>query len=257
MKITILGCGSSGGVPLITGDWGSCNPNNPKNHRRRASILVQVGEYNILIDASPDLRQQLLEAKIDRIDAVLYTHAHADHILGTDELRQIYLKYRQIIPFYADEVTLDFLKTAFGYAIHPKDENYSAFLKPNLIEGPFTFQQIPIIPFLQHHGHQTSLGYRIDKIAYSTDFHTLPESSLDILDNLDLWIVDCLKYEPHPTHTHFDHTMNLIERLKPKKAILTHMTQWLDYDHLKSQLPPHIEPAFDGMVLTLENHGLF
>lgn len=257
MKITILGCGSSGGVPSITGDWGKCDPNNPRNRRRRASILVQIGEYNLLIDASPDLREQLLDAKIDRIDAVFYTHAHADHTLGTDELRQIYVKHRQIIPFYADDVTLEFLETAFGYAIHPKDENYNAFLKPHLIEGPFVFEQIPIIPFTQHHGNQTSLGYRIGNMAYSTDFNTIPEPSLELLGGLDLWIVDCLRYDPHPTHTNFDHTMHLIERLKPKKAVLTHMTQWLDYDHLKSQLPPHIEPAFDGMALSLENKGLF
>lgn len=256
MKITILGCGSSGGVPTITGDWGQCDPANPKNRRRRSSILMEIREYNLLIDTSPDLRIQLLDAGVDRIDGVFFTHAHADHIMGLDELRQIYLKHRQVIPFYGDQGTLGDIETMFGYAISPKDANYISFVKPHLIEGSFDFNHIRVIPFAQNHGNLPSLGYRIGNFAYSTDFNKIPEESLEFLQDLDLWIVDCLRFEPHPTHSHFDATMALIEKVKPKRAILTHMTQGLDYTSLKALLPEHVEPAYDGMAFTLEDENI-
>ncbi|HXF90621.1 MAG TPA: MBL fold metallo-hydrolase [Candidatus Nitrosotenuis sp.] len=256
MKITILGSGASAGVPIITGEWGACDSQNSKNWRRRASVFVELGDYNLLIDASPDLRMQLLDAGINRIDGVLVTHAHADHIMGLDELRQIYLKHRQIIPIYADHQTLQALETTFGYAFRPQDPHYISFVSPHLITGPFELYGTTIIPFVQKHGNIESLGYRIGNFAYSTDFNMIPESSLKCLQNLDLWVVDCLRFEPHPTHIHFDGVMTLIEQLKPKRAILTHLTHWLDYDHLRSLLPSHIEPAYDGMVLEIPKHDI-
>jgi phosphoribosyl 1,2-cyclic phosphate phosphodiesterase len=251
MKITILGCGSSGGVPLITGDWGACNPNNPKNRRRRASILIQVAGKNILIDTSPDLREQLLAAGVWNIDLVLYTHDHADHIGGMDDLRQIYMKTQRSIPVYADTATLTHLKKTYSYIFTTLDTLYPAFLEGREIEGIIDFEAIQIIPFLQHHGHRSSLGFRIGDFAYSTDLIDMPEESYRMLQGLKLWIVDCLRDEPHVSHAHFDQTICMIERIQPERAILTHMTHSLDYDELRSRLPPGIEPAYDGMVLEL------
>ena len=251
MKITILGCGSSGGVPLITGDWGACNPNNPKNRRRRASILVQIAGKTILVDTSPDLREQLLTAGVWDIDAVLYTHDHADHIGGIDDLRQVYVKTRRSIPAYADAATLGHLKKTYFYIFETLDSLYPAFLEGREIEGEIDFEGIPITPFLQYHGHRSSLGYRIGDFAYSTDLIDMPEDSYRTLKGLKLWIVDCLRDEPHISHANFEQTMRMIERVQPERAVLTHMTHNLDYDALCARVPIGIEPAYDGMTLTL------
>jgi phosphoribosyl 1,2-cyclic phosphate phosphodiesterase len=251
MKVTILGCGSSGGVPLITGDWGACNPNNPKNRRRRASILVQIAEKNILVDTAPDLREQLLEAGVWDIDLVLYTHDHADHIGGIDDLRQIYMKTRRPIPVYADATTLNHLIKTYSYVFETFDDLYPAFLSGRKIEGVIDLETIQILPFLQYHGHRSSLGFRIGDFAYSTDLVDMPEESYRMLQGLKLWVVDCLRDEAHASHAHFEQTMRMIERIRPERAILTHMTPSLDYDSLRSRLPPTIEPAYDGMVLEL------
>ncbi|MBI1954285.1 MAG: MBL fold metallo-hydrolase [Proteobacteria bacterium] len=250
MKVIILGCGSSGGVPLITGEWGWCNPHNPKNKRRRVSVLVQVKDLNILIDTSPDLREQLLDANINRIDGVLYTHAHADHINGIDDLRQIFVKHKQTIPVYGHELTLQTLMQMYRYLFETLDTGYPSFLKACKIEkSPFYVNDIPIISFQQHHGSIPTLGYRIGNFAYSTDMHTLPKESFDVLQGLDLWIVDALQYVPHATHAHLKRTLEYIDLLKPKRAILTHMTHFLDYDELKAQLPEGIEPGYDGLEI--------
>lgn len=249
LKVTILGCGSSGGVPLITGNWGNCDPNNPKNNRTRSSILVQTQGLNILIDTSPDLRHQLLRTGIDRIDAVLYTHRHADHIFGIDDLRQIYMAHKRSIPIYADSQTLAYLERTFAYIFKETDSLYPAFLTSHVFEGPFRIQDLDIIPFIQNHGEQDSFGFRIGDFAYSTDFKNIPADSLAKLANLKLWVVDCLRDEPHQTHSHYEHTLNLIHKLKPRKAILTHMTQYLDYEILRKRCPPDVEPAYDGMVI--------
>ena len=251
MKITILGCGSSGGVPLITGDWGVCNPDNPKNRRRRASILIQVAGKAILVDTSPDLREQLLTAGVWDIDAVLYTHDHADHIGGIDDLRQVYVKSHRPIPAYADAATLSHLKTKFAYIFETLNPLYPGFLTGHEITGEIDFDGIPIIPFLQHHGHRSSLGFRLGDFAYSTDMSDMPEDSYCALKGIKLWIVDCLQDKPHISHANFEQTMRMIARVQPKRAILTHMTPNLDYDALCARVPAGIEPAYDGMVLTL------
>lgn len=251
MKIRILGCGASGGVPLITGEWGSCNPNNPKNRRRRASVLVQTKGRNILIDTSPDLRMQLLDAEVDNIDLVLYTHDHADHVNGLDDLRQIYVKHRQPIPVYADHGSLNRLRKSYRYALVTLDPQYPAFLEGRELEDVIDFDGIKIIPYLQYHGHRSSFGFRIGDFAYSTDLVELPEESYETLQGLKVWVVDCLRDEPHLSHSHVEQTLKMIKKVKPQEAILTHMTHHLDYDDINARTPPHVTPAYDGMVMEL------
>ena len=249
--ITVLGCGSSGGVPLITGNWGECNSNNPKNRRTRSSVLIQTAEQNILIDTSPDLREQLLHANVDRIDAVIYTHAHADHINGLHELRQIALKYETVIPVFGNEETLGVLENSSRYAFEETTPEYPAFLKSYKIDGEFQVGTLSIIPFQQQHGAISTLGFRIRDFAYSTDMKTLPQASIDVLHNLKLWIVDCLRVQPHATHSHLENTLELIKEIAPTRSVLTHMDHNTDFDVLYSLLPKNIEPAFDGMEIVL------
>jgi len=244
MKITVLGCGASGGVPLITGEWGACNPENPKNRRRRASVLIQTKNKNILIDTSPDLRMQLLDANVHTIDLVLYTHDHADHVSGLDDLRQIYIKN-------CHQGTLNCLRQAYRYAFVTINPLYPAFLDGRELEEIIEFEGIQILPYLQYHGHRSSFGFRIGDFAYSTDLIALPEESYEILRDVKIWMVDCLRYEPHISHVNVEQSLKLIEQVKPERAILTHMTHHLDYDELRSRISPHIEPAYDGMVLEL------
>ena len=252
MKIKILGCGSSGGVPLISGNWGACDPNNPKNHRTRSSIVVQVDGQNILIDTSPDLRQQLLRASINTIDAVILTHAHADHLHGIDELRHIFFHQKKKIPIYADGKTLEKVLHAFSYMFQPTDSFYPAFLEAHPIESEtINIGKTTIHIFDQEHGHQRSSGIKIGNMAYSTDVKSFPERSKKYLHNLDLWIVDCLRYEPHHTHAHFDITMGWIEGFKPKIAILTHLSEQMDFEELTKKLPTPVEVAFDTMEVVL------
>lgn len=251
MKITILGCGASGGVPLITGEWGSCNPNNPKNRRRRASILVQTKGKNILIDTSPDLRAQLLDAGVGNIDLVLYTHDHADHVGGIDDLRQIYAKHKQPIPAYADHGSLSRLRKSYRYALVTLDPLYPAFLEGRELEDLIDFHGIQIISYLQYHGHRSSFGFRIGNFAYSTDLIELPEESYDLLHGVKIWVVDCLQDKPHISHSNVEQTLKMIKKVKPEQAILTHMTHHLDYDDINARTPPNVTPAYDGMVLEL------
>lgn len=254
MRIIVLGCGSSGGVPLITGEWGRCDPTNPRNRRRRSSVLIQVKGKNILIDAGPDLREQLLDAKITNIDAVLITHAHSDHLRGLDDLRQIALKNKKRIPVYADARTIAIIEQDYGYAIHQNDALYPTFLTTHSFsEGNLLIEGIQILTFPQYHGKMISWGMRIDDFAYSTDFHEIPESSTQQLQGLKCWVVDCLRFEAHPTHAHVDYTLSLIQKLKPQEAILTHMNQELDYDQLMERLQKNIRPGSDGMIIELSD----
>ncbi|MGD9649720.1 MAG: MBL fold metallo-hydrolase, partial [Dongiaceae bacterium] len=248
MKITILGCGGSGGVPMIGGQWGACDPANPKNRRLRPSILVEEGGSALLVDTSPDLREQLLVNNIAKIDAVLYTHAHADHLHGIDDLRGINKLIRQPIPIYADQATLAEIRTAFGYVFQPINaEKYGYFrpqLTPNEIAAgqKFMLHNLEITPFNQDHGVCSTLGFRFNAFAYSTDVVNMPEESFTALAGVKLWVVDCFVRETHFTHAHLDKTLAWIERVKPERAILTHMGVRLDYATLKKELPPHVEP---------------
>lgn len=254
MRVTILGCGASGGVPLITGEWGACNPQNPKNRRRRASIAVESNETTLIVDTSPDLREQCLMAGIQKITGVLYTHDHADHTHGIDDLRPFLYHNKIPIPVYGNKETLHFLKHRFGYAF-PKEKLappiYRPFATDHLIEGPFQIGTIPIIPFVQGHGYSTSMGYRFDKVAYSTDVVTLDDAAFQILEGVEIWIVDCITMDPRPTHSHLAQTLTWINRVKPRKAYLTHMSPHLDYDALRNLLPKNVEPAYDGLVINV------
>ncbi len=258
--LTILGCGSSGGVPRIGNNWGLCDPENPKNRRRRCSILLslagEAGKTRVLIDTSPDLRDQMLSTGTDALDAVLFTHEHADHTHGIDELRAFYLRQRHLIPIWADEKTANLLVSRFGYCfVSAPGSDYPPILRLNRITADQPVEisgkggAIRTLPFVVHHGNIDVLGFRFGNVAYTPDVNGIPDASLAALSDLDLWVVDALRPVPHPSHFSLPETLAWIERLKPKRAVLTNMHIDLDFDTLKRELPPYIEPAYDGMIL--------
>ena len=249
MRVTILGCGGSAGVPRIGGDWGACDPDEPRNRRTRASILVETGRTRVLVDTSPDLRQQCLDLGIDGFDAVLYTHAHADHCHGIDEVRVLAQRDGRPMPIYAAADTLALLRDRFSYAFGDPASPYPAILEPHEIDGPLTLGDLDVTPFAQDHGAITTLGLRFGGIAYSTDVVALDEAAFAALEEVETWIVAALRPDPHPTHAHLDQALAWIERVRPKRAILTHMTSDLDYASLTATLPDGVEPAHDGLVL--------
>lgn len=261
MRITILGCGAAGGVPLIGPDWGACDPDEPRNRRRRVSILVddRTAEGPILVDTSPDLREQLIDAKVGRVGAVLYTHFHADHVHGIDDMRGLNRRQGAVIPAHGTADTLAALRKRFSYVFDPPpvSNGLPAFYKPCLEARPFVPGErfmaagIEILPFEQGHGYTTTIGFRFGAAAYSTDVVDLSEAAFAALAGIDLWIVDCLSDKPFPTHAHLARVLEWVERVKPKRAVLTHMTPDLDYQRLKRELPKGIEPAHDGMVLEI------
>ena len=232
------------------GFWGDCDPSNPKNYRTRSSILVTYEGCRFLIDTSPDFRSQFLTHKISGIDAVLYTHAHADHIHGIDELRPLYFaRGHQSIPCYAAPKVLDLLQNNFSYLFKEGDlKIYPKVLEPfPLTPGTNSIEGIEVTIFAQEHGPQTSLGFRFGDFAYSTDFKGLSEKALQSLRGVKIWVVDCLARDEKPTHCHLELTLEWIKKVAPQKAYLTHMNQTLDYETLKAELPETIEPAYDGL----------
>jgi phosphoribosyl 1,2-cyclic phosphate phosphodiesterase len=252
MRVTVLGCGGSGGVPLVGNNWGNCDPANPKNRRRRVSILVEEGGALLLVDTSPDLREQLLSADVTRLDAVLYTHHHADHSHGLDDLRTLVYSQGRPIDAYMDAETHRVLTARFAYAFtstHDGSSLYRPLLRTHVIEGPVRAAGIEVISFAQRHGPETTFGYRLGPLAYSTDAASLDEAAFAVLEGVQVWIVDCLRYDPHPTHSHFEQTLSWIARVRPRRAVLTHMNQALDYEELRSRCPSGVEPAYDGMVI--------
>lgn len=256
MKVTILGCGPSAGVPTVTGDWGVCDPNNPKNRRRRPSILVEQDDYAVLVDTSPDFREQAIDAGITHIDAVLWTHEHADHVMGIDDLRGIHRQMGRMIEAFAPPHVLDHLVKKFGYLFENSPDTvgnlYRPIYRPNMITGNFETGPFEITPIDQDHGICSSLGFRFGNFAYSTDVLKLPQESLDALHGLDCWIVDCLRPEdPHPTHAVMDEMLAWVEEVKPKRTVLTHMNFQSDYEELCALLPDGVEPGYDGMTLEL------
>jgi phosphoribosyl 1,2-cyclic phosphate phosphodiesterase len=256
MRVTVLGCGASTGVPAIGPNWGRCDPKDPRNRRRRVSALVEVGPVSILIDTSPDLREQLIDASVSRLDAVVVTHAHADHLHGIDDLRSVNRLMRQAIPLYADAKTLAEIERRFGYVLEPVEEAgryYKPTLVPHEIVEPFEIQGIPIVPFAQDHGFSTTLGLRIGAFAYSTDVTELDDAAFAAIEGVELWIVDCLRREPHPTHSHLAKTLSWIARVRPRRALLTHMDQSMDYRELAAELPSGVEPAQDGLAIELRD----
>jgi phosphoribosyl 1,2-cyclic phosphate phosphodiesterase len=263
LKLTILGCGTSGGVPRIGNHWGACDPNNPKNRRRRCSVLVEkisnAGATHVLVDTPPDLREQLLDLGVGWVDGVLYTHDHADHTHGIDDLRMIAYNGHRRVEVYFDETTGNQLRSRFAYCFESlPSSDYPPILNDHELTPGVAVKiegaggAIEALPFRQIHGSGETLGFRFGGIAYSPDLSDLPEESLRYLRDLDVWILDALRYTTHPSHLSVDQALAWIECLRPKRAILTHMHADLDYEALKRKLPKSVEPAFDGMVLTTE-----
>lgn len=268
VRITLLGTGSSGGVPRANGDWGLCNPDNPRNYRRRCSALVERAESRtdleggekvtrVVIDTSPDFRAQMLSAKVTRIDGVLFTHDHADQTHGIDDLRAFAYLQRQRIPVWMDAATELTLTARFGYTFEtPPGSGYPPILDkrtmpdfgtPAIVEGPGG--RVELIPFDQEHGRIRSLGFRIGDMAYSPDINALPEESVASLAGIDCWIVDALRLEPHPTHFTVEDALSALMRVGARFGVLTNLHNTLDYDRLADTLPDHVWPGYDGMRL--------
>lgn len=257
-KLTLLGTGSSGGVPRLGNNWGACDPNNPKNRRRRCSALVERisgrGRTAVLIDTSPDLREQLLDAAVGMIDGVLFTHDHADHTHGIDDLRILAFNMKRRIEVHYDAPTGVTLRSRFDYCFStPPDSLYPAILNGHEIKPPHAVRidgaggPIEALPIVQEHGPMNSLGFRVRDVAYSPDISGLTPEAAQGLSGLDVWIVDALRYIPHPSHFSVAQALEWIERLRPKRAVLTHLHIDLDYEALRRELPPHVVPAYDGM----------
>ncbi|MBM3531353.1 MAG: MBL fold metallo-hydrolase [Alphaproteobacteria bacterium] len=266
LTFTILGCGSSMGVPRPALGWGACDPNNPKNRRRRTSLLVErrgpKGKTTVLIDTSPDLREQLIDAGVQWADGVFITHEHADHTHGIDDLRALFVRKRRRVDVHMTETTAGVMRTRFSYCfVQPPGSEYPPILQEHrLVPGQAVAVQgeggpIEALPLLQQHGDIVSLGFRFGSVAYSCDLSGMPPESEAALAGLDIWIVDALRYAPHPSHFSVDDALAWIERLKPKRAILTNLHSDLDYEELRQKLPPHVEPAYDGMRVEFPEHG--
>jgi phosphoribosyl 1,2-cyclic phosphate phosphodiesterase len=254
MKVTILGSGTSSGVPRVGNDWGQCDPSNPRNRRRRVSILVSHHKARILVDTGPDLREQLLDANVADVDGVIWTHDHADHCHGIDDLRQLYHARGRPVAGYGRRETLDSLLHRFAYAFDGKS-GYPAVATANLLPDHMNLNGISVQVVDQPHGDITTAGLRFDaggrSIVYSTDFNDMTPEMENRFKGVDVWIVDSLRRRPHPTHPHLDLALEWIARLRPERAVLTHMDNSLDYDTLRAELPPGVEPAYDGMEIEL------
>ena len=256
-RITILGCGSSGGVPRVAQGWGACDPNNPRNRRRRCSILVEQGDETptqVLVDCSPDLRQQLLDAQVSRLDGVLMTHSHADHTHGMDDLRPLYIAMRRRIDVHMDEATATVVRQSFSYlfesppgSLYPPLVNEKRLVHGQTckIDGPGG--AIESTPFELEHGEINSLGLRIGGLAYTPDVSAIGPQSLRFLEGLDIWVIDALRYRAHPSHFSLDEALAWIGKMQPRRAIVTNLHIDLDYEELRRQLPANVEPAYDGM----------
>ncbi len=256
--LTILGCGSSAGVPRVGMGWGAADPNDLRNRRRRCSILVERdgpgGRTSILVDTSPDLREQLLSADVRRLDAVLMTHDHADHTHGIDDLRPLVIHMRRRMPVYSDQATSRVLHARFGYCFAtPPGSEYPPILEdhridpeaPVAIDGPGG--RIEALPFDMDHGKTTALGFRFGNVAYAPDVSRMPDRAIRRLEDLDILILDALRYTPHPTHFSVSEALAFIAAVKPRRAVLTNMHTDIDFDTLRRELPDGVEPAYDGL----------
>lgn len=259
LRFSILGCGSSPGVPRIGGDWGACDPQEPKNRRRRASLLVQrvneAGTTTIVVDTGPDFREQMIDAGVGSADAILYTHAHADHIHGIDDLRSFVINRRALVDIWCDEATSERLQEAFGYCFRTPDGSlYPPLLREHRIEPwqPITIEgaagSVDVTPIRQQHGSIHSLGFRFGSVAYSSDVSDLDERAQGELRDLDVWIVDALQPREHPSHLSLAQALSWIERIAPRRAYLTHMHTPMDYATVLADTPGNVEPSYDGLT---------
>lgn len=257
MKVTMLGCGPSQGVPVIGDRWGNCDPSNPRNRRSRPSIVVEDGDTNILVDMSPDIRDQLLSNEISRIDAILFTHLHYDHVAGLGELRTLSFLAKRRLEVFGTPDVLEGLQRSAGYLFKAEKSDDKNLYKPSAEAREISYgeyfdaQGVQVLPFCQDHGICESAGFRFGKFAYSTDVVVLDETAFSALEGTEVWIVDCLRDNPHPTHAHFDRTLEWIDRVKPKRAIFTHMNFESDYAEMAARCPEGIEPGYDGLVLDI------
>lgn len=254
-RAIILGCGPSSGVPLASepgGYWGVCDPHNPKNRRLRSSIFVSYEGVSFLVDASPDLRAQLLAGAITTLDAILITHDHADHTHGLDDVRPLFFGGRKDpFPLYTDPLTLAGLKVRFSYLFGGNSDGilYPPIVTGHGVTGRFNVGGVPVLSLPQEHGSGQSLAFRFGDFAYSTDFSALSDDVCRALGGLDVWVVDCLSMDPRYSHVHLEKTLFYIDKIRPKQAILTHMNHTLDYDVLWGMLPSHVVPAYDTMTI--------
>jgi phosphoribosyl 1,2-cyclic phosphate phosphodiesterase len=260
LQITILGCGSSGGVPRLGGRWGACDPSNPRNRRRRCALLVERkaadgGVTRALVDAGPDMRDQLLDAGVGLLDAVLFTHEHADHVHGIDDLRQIAFNRRARLPCWASATTAETLRRRFGYVFEtPPGSEYPPILDLHLIKGGFSVEgpggALAVTPFEVQHGRIRALGFRFGPVAYLPDVSAMTDEAWAAVADLDCWIIDALRYEPHDSHSHLEQTLDWIARARPRSALITNMHIDLDHDRVAAETPSNVAPAHDGMTLT-------
>lgn len=254
MRVTILGCGTSGGVPRPggregLGEWGAANPDDSRNRRRRCSILVQDKGKTVLVDTSPDLRSQLLDARVERVDAVVWTHEHADQVHGIDDLRPYALRQGRV-DAWADRRTLDVLLRRFGYCFEAEGGGfYNPIYRASVIDGPFHAAGLPVVPFAQDHGSVPSLGLRFGDLAYANDVVALPDSAFAAMAGVAVLIVDAMRFRPHPTHAHLDLALEWIERVAPRRAFLTNLHVDMDYAELDRLTPPHVHPCYDGLTI--------
>jgi phosphoribosyl 1,2-cyclic phosphate phosphodiesterase len=258
LRFTILGCGSSGGVPRIGGHWGHCDPDNPRNRRRRCSMLIEQegpdGVTRVLIDTGPDMHAQLVDVGVDRVDAVAWTHSHADHVHGLDDLRQIVFNTRERLDVWADAPTQRDLLARFGYAFEqPEGSPYPPILNLHEITGPFTIcgagGDITLTPLVVNHGSIDALGFRVRDLAYVPDVVSIPDAAWEQLQGLDCFVIDALRRAPHPTHANLDQALEWIDPLSPQRAVLPNMHIDLDYATVDAETPEHVTPAYDGMVI--------
>ena len=258
LRFHILGCGSSGGVPRIGGHWGDCDPANPKNRRRRCSMLVEretdQGVTRVLIDTSPDMRDQLIDAGVGALDGVIYTHSHADHVHGVDDLRMVVFNMRERVNVWADQTTCDALLDRFGYVfIQPEGSSYPPILNLNLLNGPVRITglggEITFTPFEVKHGRIDALGFRIKDLVYLPDVSAMNKAAWDVVSGANCWVLDALRRDPHPTHSHLQQSLEWIEKSGVPNAVLTNMHIDLDYETVLAETPDHITPAYDGMII--------
>jgi phosphoribosyl 1,2-cyclic phosphate phosphodiesterase len=255
LRLTVLGCGTSSGVPRIGNDWGACDPAEPRNRRRRASVLVESETTRILVDTGPDLREQLLAAAVAELDAVLWTHDHADHSHGIDDLRQIAHNMRKPVTGYARKQTLDVLHARFNYAFEGRT-NYAPIIEARVLpQRPLTIGDIEISCVDQPHGDIYSTGFRFNSggrsIAYATDFHDITSEMIETYHGVDIWVADALRERSHPTHATLSQVLGALGAIMPDRTILTHMDNSMDYVPLCQRLPTGVEPGYDGMVIEL------